>query len=117
MLTTRSKDAAGHGSLLGGAHRKTQPVINSDAPGDLDHGGRRVDPGQGHGLRDAGGKPAEQVAGPASDVEYPPGGWYAGQGQVRRAVGDLVMKLAEPALVIALGALAERCDVMITGHT
>lgn len=94
-----------------------QPVISGDARSDLDHGGRRVDPGEGPALRGTGGKPAEQVPGPASDVEYPPGGWHAGQGQVRRAVGDLVMQLAEPALVIALRTLAERCDVTTTGHT
>jgi hypothetical protein len=44
-------------------------------------------------------------------------GWHAGQGQVRHAVGDLVVHPAAPALVIALRALAERCDVAITGHT
>jgi hypothetical protein len=77
----------------------------------------RVDPGQRPGLRGAGGKPAEQVAGAASDVEYPHGGWYAGQGQVRRPVGDLVMQLAEPAFVVALRTLAERSDVTIPGHT
>jgi hypothetical protein len=32
-------------------------------------------------------------------------------------VGDVVMQLAEPALVIMLRSLAERRDVTITGHT
>jgi hypothetical protein len=96
---------------------KRTPVIGGGALGDLDHGGRRIDPGQDLGLRGAGGEPAEQVAGPTPDVEYPPGGWHAGQGQVRRAVGDLVMQLAAPALVIALRALAERRHITITGHT
>ena len=44
-------------------------------------------------------------------------GWRAGQGQARRAVGDLVMQPATPALVIAVRALTERRDVTITGHT
>ena len=107
----------GPGQPLGGVHHKTQPVISSGVPGDLDHGGRRVDPGQDLGLRGAGGQPAEQVAGPAPDVEYPPRGWHAGTGQVRGAVGDLVMQPATPALVIAVRALAERRDITITGHT
>ena len=63
------------------------------------------------------GKPAEQVAGPAPDVEDPPGRWHAGQDQVHRAVGDLVMHRAASALVIAVHALAERRDITITGHT
>ena len=105
------------GQLLGGSYRKTQPAIGRPAPGGLDHGRRRVDPRQSLGLRGAGGKLAEQIAGPAPDVEYPPGCWHAGQGQIRRAVGDVVMQLAEPALVIMLRSLAERRDVTITGHT
>ncbi len=40
----------------------------------------------------AGGKPAKQVAGPAPDVKDVLRGWHAAQGQVRRAVGDLVMQ-------------------------
>jgi len=77
----------------------------------------RVNPGQDLGLRDAGGNPAEQVTGPGPDVEYPPRGRHAGQGQVRRAVGDPVMHPAAPALVIAMRAPAERRDITITGHT
>jgi hypothetical protein len=64
-----------------------------------------------------GGKPAQQVAGPASDVEDLIRGWHAGQAQARRAVSDLVMQPAAPALVIALRTLAERRDVTITSHT
>lgn len=51
-----------------------------------------------------------QVAGPAHGAEYPPRGWHAGQSQIRRTVGDLVMQPGKPALVIALRALAERRD-------
>jgi hypothetical protein len=65
----------------------------------------------------AGGQPAQQVAGPAPDVEDPPRGWHAVQGQVRRAVGDLVMHRATPALVIALRSLAERREHHDHGHT
>ena len=39
------------------------------------------------------------------------------QGQVHRAVSDLVMQPAAPVLVIALRTLAERRDVTITSHT
>jgi hypothetical protein len=117
VLTTRSKVAAGQGSCSAVPTAKTQPAVGRPAPGGLDHGRRRVDPGQSLGLRGAGGKLAEQIAGPAPDVEYPPGCWHAGQGQIRRAVGDAVMQLAEPALVIMLRSLAERRNVTITGHT
>jgi hypothetical protein len=105
------------GQLLGRAHHKTQPVISSGGRGHLDHGRRRVDPGQDLRLRGAGSEPAQQVTGPAPDVEYAPGSWHAGQGQVRRTIGDLVVHPATPALVIAGRALAERCDITITGHT
>jgi hypothetical protein len=117
VLTTRSKVAAGQGSCSAVPTAKRSRPSAALPPGGLDHGRRRVDPGQGLGLRGAGGKLAEQVAGPAPDVEYPPGCWHAGQGQIRRAVGDVVMQLAEPALVIMLRSLAERRDVTITGHT
>jgi hypothetical protein len=116
VLTTRSK-VAGPGQALSRARHETQPVISSAGPGHLDHGGRRVDPGHDLRLRGAGSQSAQQVARPASDVEYPFRGWHAGQGQVRRPIGDLVMHPAAPALVVAFGALAERRDVTITGHT
>ena len=77
----------------------------------------RIDAGQGTGLRGAGGKLAKQVTGPAPDVEDLLWGWDAGQGQVRRAVSDLMMQSAAPALVIALRALAERRDVTIPSHS
>jgi len=60
---------------------------------------------------------ATSIMAGAASIEYPLRGWHAGQGQVRRAVGDLVMHLAAPALVIAVRALAERGDITITGHT
>jgi hypothetical protein len=109
--------SCGPGQLLGGADHKTQPVVGGRVPGGLDHCGRGVDSGQGGGLRGAGGKPAKQVAGPAPDVEDVRRGWHAGKGQVRRAVGDLVMQPAAPALVISLRTLAERHDITMTGHT
>ncbi len=76
----------------------------------------KVASGQGLRLRGADGQPAQQVARPAPDVEYPRRGRHAGQGQVRRAVGDLVVHPAAPALVIALRTLAERRDITIMGH-
>lgn len=74
-------------------------------------------PAEGLGLGSAGGKATKQVTGPTAGVEYSPWHWNAGQGQVRHAVGDLMMHPAPPALVIALRTLAERRDVAITGHT
>jgi hypothetical protein len=107
----------GLGQPPGSADHETQPVISSGAPGDLDHGGRRVDPGQDLGLRSAGGQPAEQGSRSRTRRRVSASGWHAGPSQVRRAVGDLVMLPATPALVIALRALTERRDITITGYT
>jgi len=109
----------GPGQPLSRAHHKTQPVISSSGdPGHLDHGGRRADPGQDLSLRGADGQSAKQVvAGPAPDVEYPPRRWHAGTNQVRRAVSDLAVQPATPALAITLRALTERRDITITSHT
>jgi len=59
---------------------------------------------------------AKQVASPASDIENPLGGWHTDKSQVHRAISELVTESAEPAVVIAWRALAERRHIAMTGH-
>jgi hypothetical protein len=107
----------GPGQPLGGAHHQAQPVIDGCTPGGVDHRGRSVDPGQDLSLRGVGCQHAQEVAGPAPDVEDPHRGWHAGKGQARHPVSDLMVQRATPALVIALRAAAKRRHVTVSGHS
>ena len=70
-----------------------------------------------HRIRGAGGQLAEQVPRPAADVQHPARRGHLGQGEVRGAIGDLVVEPATPALLIAFGTLGERGHITIPGHT
>ena len=78
---------------------------------------RHVDPDQLERRRNARGKPAHQVAGPAPDVEDALRGRHAVQGKAGGAVGDLMMQRAAPAVLVSRRALGESCDITVTGHT
>ena len=105
--------------VLGHADREPQPLVAGNEQGrgrgDLDHSRRRVDPRQFGGARAAAGQQPEQIAAPAADIEHSLGRRAGGQGDLGGLVGDVMMKPAEPSLVITGGPLLEGGHIAVPG--
>jgi hypothetical protein len=105
--------------VLGHADREPQPLVAGNEQGrgrgDLDHSRRRIDPRQFGGARAAASQQPEQIAAPAADIEHSLGRRAGGQGDLGGLVGDVVMKPAEPSLVISGGPLIEGGHIAVPG--
>lgn len=93
-----------------------QPAVGRREPCRLQHGPGWIHSGQLDSVRAAGGELAQQVAGPAPDIEDTTRRGRQRHGQIRGAVGYLLMQPSEPPALVAARACVERGDITIMAH-
>ena len=105
------------GEPFGRSDTVAEAAVIGCLPSSRDHGWRRIDPRQLAGLWVFPREPPQQVAGPAADVEYAHGSGAHRYSEIRRTVGDVMVKAAEPALLITGRTFLERGDIAVRWHS